>query len=109
MEPVQAVITNTVVLRGRYQTLPVALYGWTIALEAGQQRGAQRAQRGIEYSATWQAPPVLPPTFAGGRPASPHALTPHLFARWTLLDAAWHIKHPNAMRLASCPPQDWLL
>ena len=54
------------VLRGRYQTLPVALYGWTIALDnGGQQKGAQRALRGIEYSATWQAPPILPPTFAG--------------------------------------------
>jgi hypothetical protein len=57
----QAVVTNTVVLRGRYQTLPVALYGWTIALDNGQ----QALHPSIEYSASWQPPAALPPAFAG--------------------------------------------
>ncbi len=32
--PVQAIITDTVVLRGRYQTLPIALYGWNLQSDA---------------------------------------------------------------------------
>ena len=59
----QAVITNTVVLRGRYQTLPVALYGWTIKSENGQ----KATNDGIQYSAAWQPPRALPTTFAGDR------------------------------------------
>lgn len=32
--PLQAIITDTVVLRGRYQTLPIALYGWNLQADA---------------------------------------------------------------------------
>ena len=52
------------VLRGRYQTLPVALYGWTVALDSSTPK-ALLVARGIEFSASWQPPAALPPAFAG--------------------------------------------
>ena len=36
-EYVQAIVTDHVVLRGHYQTLPIALYGWAHTLEESHQ------------------------------------------------------------------------
>ena len=59
----QAVITNTIVLRGHYQTLPVALYGWTIASN-DQQSGASLGGE-LTFSFKWEAPESNTQAFAG--------------------------------------------
>ena len=59
----QAVVTNTVILRGHYQTLPVALYGWTIATDDEQQ--AAPAMGELIFSFKWQAPEPTTQAFAG--------------------------------------------
>lgn len=61
---VQAIITTTVVLRGRFQTLPVALYGWKIALENGQ-KDVSAGGDSIVYSANFSLPAPAPRAFAG--------------------------------------------
>ena len=59
----QAVVTNTVILRGHYQTLPVALYGWTIATDDEQQ--AAPAMGELIFSFKWQPPEPTTQAFAG--------------------------------------------
>ena len=60
---VQAVVTNAVVLRGHYQTLPVALYGWTIAPDDEQQATPTGAE--LAFSFKWEAPEPTAQAFAG--------------------------------------------
>ncbi len=57
----QAIITTTVVLRGQFQTLPVALYGWKLALDNGQGPSIESAV----YSANFLPPTPAPRAFAG--------------------------------------------
>lgn len=59
----QAVVTNTVILRGHYQTLPVALYGWTIATDDEQQTAPAIGE--LAFSFKWQAPEPTTQAFAG--------------------------------------------
>lgn len=62
---VQAIVTNTVVLRGHYQTLPVALYGWTIASDDEQRAVAPGGE--LAFSFSWEAPMSNTQAFAGKR------------------------------------------
>ena len=68
----QAVVTNTVVLRGHYQTLPVALYGWTIASD-DEHRPAPLGGE-LAYSFSWEAPESNTQAFAGEK----HTPAPHV-------------------------------
>ena len=60
---VQAVVTNAVVLRGQYQTLPVALYGWTIAPDDEQRATPTGGE--LAFSFKWEAPESTTQAFAG--------------------------------------------
>ena len=60
---VQAVVTNAVVLRGQYQTLPVALYGWTIAPDDEQRATPTGGE--LAFSFKWEAPESTTHAFAG--------------------------------------------
>ena len=63
MRYVQAVVTNTVVLRGHYQTLPVALYGWTIASDEEQHSAPLGGE--LAFAFDWEAPESNTQAFAG--------------------------------------------
>ena len=64
----QAVVTNTVVLRGHYQTVPVALYGWTIASDDDQHTTSLGGE--LAFSFSWEAPESNTQAFAGAESAS---------------------------------------
>ena len=81
----QAIVTNTVVLRGHYQTLPVALYGWTIASDEEQRTTPLGGE--LAFAFDWEAPESNTQAFAGKNCTS----------AWMSL----HSKSPYAVRLAA--------
>lgn len=109
---VQAVVTNTVILRGHYQTLPVALYGWTIASD-DEQRAAAPVSGELAFSFQWEAPETATQPFAGLHPDMTSA--DNLFAvHGTLRRVRWEVGNEadcvqGCHFLKSCQSMLWRL